>query len=103
MNAFELADLLAAQQASGMQYHEFLRVPALNAGIYVLAAGSNDQQQPHAQDEVYYVVEGTAMFTCDGQADVPVKAGTVLYVEAGIGHRFVNIQSDLTILVLFAG
>jgi mannose-6-phosphate isomerase-like protein (cupin superfamily) len=103
MQAFELEQLVERQRARGTLYHEFLRVDSLNAGIYVLPAAAEDPQRPHDQDEVYYVISGEAMFACDGQPNVPARAGSVIYVEAGVGHRFVDISEDLTILVLFAG
>ena len=103
MEAFELQDLLARQRESGNPYLEFLRVPALNCGIYVLEAGTTDMQQPHDQDEVYYVISGRATFTCDGTDDVSAQTGSIIYVEAGRPHRFIDIEEDLTILVLFAG
>jgi mannose-6-phosphate isomerase-like protein (cupin superfamily) len=88
---------------AGKQYFEFLRVPSLNAGIYVLAADSNDPQQPHAEDEMYYIISGRATFACDECEPVPVASGSILYVEAGRGHRFTDIEEDLTVLVVFAG
>lgn len=103
MQAFELEQLLERQQAGEKPYHEFLRVDSLNAGIYVLPATAEDPQKPHDQDEVYYVISGEATFACDGQPDVPARTGSIIYVEAGVGHRFVDISEDLTILVLFAG
>jgi hypothetical protein len=38
------------------RYLEFLRVPAMSAGVYVLPAGGTDLQSPHQEDEMYYVV-----------------------------------------------
>ena len=46
-NFFETAQLIQQQERSGQDYHEFLRVPALSAGLYSLPAGSIDMQQPH--------------------------------------------------------
>ncbi len=103
METFDLATLLDRRQASGKLYHEFLRVPALNAGIYVLPAGGNDPQQPHDQDEVYYVISGKATFSCDGYPDSPAITGQTIYVAKGVPHRFIDIEEELTILVLFAG
>ena len=40
MDAFELADLAARREASGAPYLEFLTVPDLSVGLYVLAAAS---------------------------------------------------------------
>ena len=47
---------------SGKLYREFLRVPAMSAGLYVLPAGATDPQKPHHEDEMYYVVRGRARF-----------------------------------------
>ncbi|HKG24309.1 MAG TPA: cupin domain-containing protein [Thermomicrobiales bacterium] len=101
MQAFELADLQARQAASGNLYLEFLRVPALSTGLYVLPAGGTDPQKPHAEDEVYYVISGRARFTCEDQ-EIPVLAGTTIYVAANDAHRFHDIEEDLVVLVFFA-
>lgn len=101
MQNFELSDLLERHGAAGKLWMEFLRVPALSAGIYRLPAGSIDPQQPHEQDEVYYVIEGIGSFTCE-EKTVPATAGSTIYVAAHAEHRFHDITADLTILVLFA-
>ncbi len=64
-NSFDLVD---AQGAAGPRYHEFLRVPDLSAGIYVLEAGATDLQSPHTEDELYYVVAGRGVVTVGGDA-----------------------------------
>jgi quercetin dioxygenase-like cupin family protein len=101
MDAFELADLLTERERSDKLYLEFLRVPALSMGLYVLPAGGIDPQQPHTEDEVYYVVSGRGAFRC-GQEDRPVAAGSLLYVPANVEHRFHTIEEQLQILVFFA-
>ena len=53
---FHLDDLEKARAAQGKLYLEFLRVPALSAGVYVLPKGGNDPQKPHHEDELYYVI-----------------------------------------------
>ena len=101
MQIFQILDVLKTQQAEGKLYHEFLRVPDLSAGVYVLPAGQPDPQQPHAEDEVYYVVSGRGMIMVDGE-DQPVEAGSVVYVAANVEHRFHSITEDLKLLVFFA-
>jgi mannose-6-phosphate isomerase-like protein (cupin superfamily) len=101
MQSFELADLLSQHSAAGKAWMEFLRVPSLSTGIYRLAAGSVDPQKPHNEDEIYYVIGGAGSFTCEGET-ISVKIGTTIYVAARADHRFHDITSDLTILVLFA-
>lgn len=101
MTAFELRDLLAAHRQAGRSYLEFLRVPALSMGLYVLPAGATDPQRPHAEDEVYYVLEGEARFRA-GDEDRAIQAGSVLFVPARVPHQFHGITRDLKLLVFFA-
>ena len=60
-----------------------------------------DPQQPHTEDEVYYVVSGQGLIQV-GTEDRRVDAGTVVFVKAGVPHRFYKITEDLTMLVFFA-
>ncbi len=98
MDAFELTDLLDQQEQS---YLEFLRVPALSAGLYMLSAGAIDTQEPHTEDEVYYVISGRGLIQV-GSENRPVEAGTLVYVKANVEHRFHSITEDLRLLVIFA-
>lgn len=59
---FNVHELEAHHAQSGKLYREFLRVPAMSAGLYVLPAGSTDPQRPHHEDEMYYVLRGKARF-----------------------------------------
>lgn len=85
----------------GKGYVEFLRTRDLSAGVYRLSAGGVDSQQPHAEEEVYYVVSGRARFS-SGTRDVAVAAGDVIFVAAKEPHRFHEIGEDLELLVFFA-
>ena len=101
MQAFHLADLIAARQRSETSYYEFLRVRDMSSGIYQLAAGSVDPQQPHSEDELYYVAQGRARIQV-GDEDAAVEAGSLVFVAANVEHRFHSIEEDLTVLVFFA-
>lgn len=101
MNAFEISQLIDEHQRSGLNYLEFLRVPALSMGIYVLPANGTDPQQPHTEAEVYYVLKGRASIIV-GYEDRAVEPGSLIYVDAGIEHRFHTIREELTVLVFFA-
>ncbi len=101
MQAFEIADLIAQQAASSKSYLEFLKHPSLSVGLYVLPAGGIDGQQPHTEDEIYYVVSGRGMFT-HADEERPVQAGSILYVAANVEHRFHSITEALSIIVFFA-
>ena len=87
------------------RYHEFLRIPTMSAGLYVLPSGTEDTQTPHAEDEIYYVLRGKAHFiviTPEGKQDREVGPGDTLLVLAHEEHRFHNITEDLEVLVVFA-
>ena len=101
VQAFELAQLLARRRNSNKPYFEFLRVPSLSLGIYELPARSVDPQEPHAEDEIYYVVSGRASIRV-GPEERTVMPGLAVFVAAGVEHRFFDIQEDLTLLVFFA-
>ncbi len=101
MDLFELDDLREQRERAQQAYLEFIRVPALSAGLYVLPAGGFDPQQPHRQDEVYFVVRGRGRIQV-GADDQEVKAGTTVYVPAQVDHRFHSITEQLEILVIFA-
>jgi quercetin dioxygenase-like cupin family protein len=96
-----LAEIEEQRDKSGRPYREFLRVPALSAGLYVLAAGATDHQKPHREDEIYYVIRGRARFKA-GSEDREVSAGSVIFVAAQVGHRFYDITEELAVLVVFA-
>ena len=86
---------------SGEPYREFLRVPAMSAGLYVLGVGDSDRQRPHHQDEMYYVIRGRARFQA-GEEDQEVGPGSVLFVSKELEHRFHAIKEELAVLVFFA-
>ena len=86
---------------SGKLYREFLRVPAMSAGLYVLPAGGTDTQRPHHENEIYYVVRGRARFQAE-KDDREVSAGSVIFVAAEVEHRFYDFTEELAVLVFFA-
>ena len=100
MEAWEYADVVADHASSGRLYHEFLRVPDLSAGLYVLDAGDTDPQSPHTEDELYYVVAGRGMVSVDGETR-PIVPGTLVFVPAAAAHRFHDIADRLELLVVF--
>src|SRR4249920_382710 len=86
---------------SGVHWVEHLRASDLSVGTYSIAAGADDGQEPHTEDEIYVVTAGRATLEAGGNA-VPVGPGSVLYVPAGEPHRFTGIRNDLAAIVLFA-
>jgi mannose-6-phosphate isomerase-like protein (cupin superfamily) len=100
MQAWELDEIDAARATEGRLYREFLRVPDLSGGLYVLEAGATDPQSPHTEDELYYVVAGRGAITV-GEERRPVRVGSLIFVPASIPQRFEEITERLEILVFF--
>jgi mannose-6-phosphate isomerase-like protein (cupin superfamily) len=97
---FEVESLLN-QIKRERPYHEFLRIPAMSVGLYVLPAGAVEKQQPHREDENYYVVRGKAKMRI-GAEERSVQNGNVIFVEPALEHRFFDIEQELVLLVVFA-
>ena len=98
---FHIDDLSRQRANKNKLYLEFLRVPAISAGVYVLPKDGTDPQKPHREDEMYYVIRGRARMQI-GSDHAEVRAGSVIFVEAELGHRFYDIQQELEVLVFFA-
>ena len=101
MRVFDLSSISLENAKNNQTWLEFLRVPSLSMGLYRLAAGHVDRQQPHTEDEVYYVISGKASFRA-GEETQAVAPGSLIYVERSVEHRFCDITEELTVLVFFA-
>lgn len=98
---FDLEEVKSRLQGESVEYLEFLNVPAISCGVYFLAAGSTDMQAPHDEDEVYFVLSGSARMRM-GNEERGVGPGTMLYISATTEHSFFEIEEDMTLLVMFA-
>lgn len=101
MKAFRLDELEAERAANDGAYLQFVRERNMSVGLYALDAGASDPQQPHRQDEVYFVVTGRASLTV-GMETTQVSRGSVVYVPAGTAHKFHHITEDLRVMVVFS-
>ncbi len=98
---FQIDQVEQERERAEKSYLEFLRVPAMSAGVYTLPAGGTDLQKPHQEDEMYYVVRGRARMRA-GSEDRAVSQGSVIFVAARVEHRFYDIAEELVVLVFFA-
>jgi mannose-6-phosphate isomerase-like protein (cupin superfamily) len=101
MKAFRLDELEAERAANDGAYLQFVKERNMSVGLYALNAGELDPQQPHNQDEVYLVVSGRAAITV-GMETTQVGRGSVVYVPAGVAHKFHHITEDLRVMVVFS-
>jgi len=101
MYVFDIGAVRRALEAMDSSFKEFMRAGSFSAGVYRLRAGESDGQKPHTEDEIYYITRGRARFEA-GETVQDVSAGSIIYVEAGRAHRFIDISEDLEALVVFS-
>jgi len=99
MHPFAVGSVVERLRAAGGGYEIVHESRGLELGVYVLVAPEPDRQQPHDDDEVYVVLDGTGVLEVDGTS-VDVKFGDAVFVEAGADHRFTAYE-QLAVLVIF--
>lgn len=96
-----LTQLLDGRNSAPVQFQPFLDTDSIEAGMYYLAPGAQDNQPVHGEDEVYLVMSGNGQLQV-GQQFFPATPGQAIFVRAGVAHNFVNITEELEVLVLFS-
>ena len=91
---------VTADWPGGEPFTEAMRHGTMS--VEVFAPRGRDAQTPHEQDELYFVVSGTADFEVDGKKG-PVKVGDVLFVAARVPHHFEAMSADFVTWVVFWG
>ena len=99
VHGFSVAEVKDRLVAANGGYEIVHESPGLELGVYVLVAPEPDRQQPHADDEVYVVLDGSGVLEVEGES-VPVAEGAAVFVEAGAEHRFTAYE-QLSVLVIF--
>jgi mannose-6-phosphate isomerase-like protein (cupin superfamily) len=99
LSSFEVEAVRQRLAANG-GYEVVHSSPGLEVGVYVLVAPEPDRQQPHADDEVYVVLDGSGVLEVAGE-QVPLREGQAAFVAAGVEHRFTAYE-HLSVLVIFA-
>jgi mannose-6-phosphate isomerase-like protein (cupin superfamily) len=95
-------DVQSAQRRlteAGGGYEIVHESPGLEIGVYMLVWPEADRQQPHEDDEVYVVLEGSGVLEVDGKR-VDLDKGHGAFVPAHVEHRFVAYE-QLAVLVIF--
>lgn len=99
--SYHLPELVERLEKNGGYFLDFLKVRNLEAGIIVLRPGEADTQEPHSDDELYYVISGDGWMEM-GSEKVRVKAGSIIFIPAGLHHKFYGNRVDLVVLYMFA-
>ena len=81
-------------------FQTFLRHGSLEVEVY--RPRGTDPQTPHTRDEIYVVIAGRGYFV-NGDQRHPFEPGEVLFVPAGVIHRFEEFSEDFVTWVFFYG
>lgn len=95
-----VADMAARLTDAGPRFAVGFTHGSLVVELY--APRGIDRQKPHTRDEVYVVVSGTGSFFVGGQRR-KFGPGDLLFVPAGMEHRFEDFTDDLQAWVIFYG
>ena len=98
-HSFDVAAVQERLLAGAGGYEIVHESPGLEIGVYVLVAPEADRQQPHSDDEVYVVLEGSGVLDVDGEP-VALRKGQAVFVPAHADHRF-SAYEALSVLVIF--
>lgn len=101
MDHFHIDELQFGKNINEPIYQEFLRRTSMSAGIYTLPTGSQDTQEPHNEDELYYVLSGSGVIEV-GEEKEAVSPGLAVFVPAHAQHKFSTITKELKVLVIFS-
>ena len=99
--SFPVDSLEEVIQKSGKNWMPFIEKLSLDCGLYTLAVGEQDEQEPHRLDQVYYILKGKSVLDVLGEK-LDVGKGSVIYLPAGTRKRFEDIKEDLLVLVYFS-
>lgn len=88
-----------------LEEHEFPFTVMMKHGtmtIEYFAPQEVDTQTPHKQDEIYVIIKGHSSFYRNGEKTT-CKKNDILFVPAGMEHRFENFSDDFATWVIFYG
>ncbi|HEX5450212.1 MAG TPA: cupin domain-containing protein [Gaiellaceae bacterium] len=98
-HAFDIDAVKQRLAAANGGYEAVHESAGVELGVYVLVAPEPDRQQPHEDDEIYIVLEGTGTLDVAGKS-VELREGHAVFVPAGVEHRFSGYE-QLSVLVIF--
>lgn len=83
-------------------FHTFINRETLAAGVLVLQPGEEDTQEPHQNDEVYFILQGDGFLRIK-EKDFPVSKNKIYFVRKNIEHYFHGNSKELVAMYFFGG
>lgn len=95
-----LVDAIQQLHSQGKPFVQLMQHGTMQVEYF--APKGTDTQTPHKQDELYIITSGLGEFVRDGER-VNCITHDVLFVPAGMEHRFENFSDDFSTWVIFYG
>ncbi len=94
-------NLAIPDQGLENSWNVFLEIPTMITGLYRLPQETGgDSVLTHQVDEINYVVKGSAKFAM-GNEIISLSPGSIVFVRAGLGHRFYDLKDDFEVYIMF--
>ncbi|MBV1881147.1 MAG: cupin domain-containing protein [Pseudomonadales bacterium] len=100
MSRLTISNALGIIESSDKPFKELFSHGSMSVEIY--KPNKIDLQSPHSRDEIYVVATGSGYFV-NGNNRKKFEAGEVLFVPAGVVHRFEDFTNDFSTWVFFYG
>jgi len=79
---------------------DFLHNSSFEVGVLRLNPGQNDTQEPHSEDELYFVIEGKGYINMV-EKNYEVRKGSCIFVPSKTKHYFHGNKERLVVLYVF--
>ena len=99
---FDVTAYIDKIKKSSNYFYTFINRDTLAAGILVLQPGEEDTQEPHENDEVYYVLSGDGFLRIKDK-DYKVSKDKLFFVAKDVEHYFHGNSKELKVLYFFGG
>ena len=99
---FDLTSYLGKIKKSSSYFYTFINKSSLAAGLLLLQPGEKDTQEPHDNDEIYYVISGDGFLKIKNK-DYKISKDKIFFVEKNVDHYFHGNNKELKVLYFFGG
>ena len=99
---FNLKDTLDKIKKSDSYFHTFINRDSLAAGILMLKPGEEDTQEPHENDEIYFIISGNGFLKIKNN-DYEISKDKLFFIGKDVPHYFHSNTKELKVLYFFGG
>jgi mannose-6-phosphate isomerase-like protein (cupin superfamily) len=99
---YDISDYIEKIKTENSYFNTFINTENLAAGVLVLQPGEKDTQEPHDNDEVYYIIKGDGFLKIKNK-DYLIEKNKIYFVKQKTEHFFHDNTKELVALYFFGG